>query len=60
MVLLVKIKFVTMEIRLDVQKIVSVILATLVLPESVINHNVSQSVVMEFELQMKFVTVVNY
>ena len=59
MVLLARMNYATMEIRLDALKTVSLTLAILALPESVTNLNVSHSAVMEFELPMKFVTVVN-
>ena len=59
MVLLARMNYATMEIRLDALKTVSLTLAILALPESVTNLNVSHSVVMEFELPMKFATVVN-
>jgi hypothetical protein len=59
MVLLARMNYATMEIRLDALKTVSLTLAILALPESVTNPNVSHSAVMEFELPMKFATVVN-
>jgi hypothetical protein len=60
MVLLARMNYVTIEIRLDVQKIVPLTLVLVALPKLAINHNVIHSAVMEFELPMKFVIVVSY